>query len=401
MSARIALTMPDDGGRSTRRILKRFAKKLARDTLRLPSALFGVSLQRTAEEVRRLVLRYAEDRPRALYAVLLRCHVHVLLTCTLRALEDGHGEAAARRARAYLFQLLGELSLEGTLPSPVRWDGPPPLDALVSPIRRVYLPVDPATEAVIFEAGRVRLVEPSASRDVLLGQRASDRFVPVSEAIALSLVDHNPISDFEAHPDKEGNQLDLGEASAERWSASLSEGLDVVARWMPELRAEMRLLLQQFVPVGTDDEKHLSASYREAIGTVYLTLHPQTMTMVEAIIHEYQHNKINTLFHLDPVMDNAFWPLFRSPVRPDPRPLHGVLLAAHAFVPVAELYRRMLGADAPESRRESFMDRFRQIIEKNDDALAVLEEHAELSEAGAAVLADLGALHREHLALGL
>ena len=103
--------------------------------------------------------------------------------------------------------------------------------------------------------------------------------------------------------------------------------------------------------------KEISASYREAIGTVYMTLHPKQMIMTEAIIHEFQHNKLNALFHLDRVMETAAWPLYPAPVRPDPRPLHGVLLAAHAFVPVAEMYRRMQARDHPQAARGSFQSR--------------------------------------------
>ena len=41
----------------------------------------------------------------------------------------------------------------------------------------------------------------------------------------------------------------------------------------------MDLFLHQVVPVGWDPERHLSASYQEAIGTIYLSLHPSPMTM--------------------------------------------------------------------------------------------------------------------------
>src|SRR6185436_4142373 len=103
-----------------------------------------------------------------------------------------------------------------------------------------------------------------------------------------------------------------------------------------------------------DDHKHLSASYQEAIGTIYLTLHPNLMTMAEAVIHEFSHNKLNALFELDELLENAYWPLYTSPVRPDPRPLHGVVLAVHAFQPVARLYERMTDAGHPRARSPDF-----------------------------------------------
>ena len=110
----------------------------------------------------------------------------------------------------------------------------------------------------------------------------------------------------------------------------------------------MRLLMQLLLPVGFDRERHLSASYAEAIGAAYLSLHPDGMTMAEALIHEFSHNKINALARLEPLLENGDGARFGSPLRPDPRPLHGVLLAVHAFVPVARLYERMIEAADPQ-----------------------------------------------------
>ena len=59
------------------------------------------------------------------------------------------------------------------------------------------------------------------------------------------------------------------------------------------------------VPVGFHAEQHLSASYREAPGLVYLTLHPSPLTLAEAIIHETQHVKLNALSWLDPISHNG------------------------------------------------------------------------------------------------
>lgn len=390
----LALTLPDDGAASTRRTIARVLKKLARDALRFPAAAAGSEAQAIAL-AQDLVRRFGETDPQALYTVLRRPHVHVQLTCAWRSLDEGDRDLAGLRIRRFAFRLLGDLALEGTLTREVAWPGRAPLPTVASPARRASIPI-PEGSRLSFVPGGLRIDR----RDV--PERApSDRFVPVAHGVVLALEDDNPISDFEAHPDKTGNRLDLGAAAPEAWASSLAGGLALVERHLPELRREMDALLQVFVPVGTDDEKHLSASYREALGLVYLTLHPRLMTMTEAIVHEYQHNKLNLLFHLDPVMENAWWPLYRSPVRPDPRPLHGVLLAAHAFVPVAEMYRRMIETEAPESRSGGFLERFRQILGKNAEALDTLTEHAKPSEAGREVLESLVSLHREHVALGV
>src|SRR5690606_5269945 len=107
---------------------------------------------------------------------------------------------------------------------------------------------------------------------------------------------------------------------------------------LPELRVEIGANLQRVVPVGCDDKRHFSASYREAPGLVYLSLHPSPLTMAEAIVHETQHAKLNALGWLDPVLHNGHDTWTSSPVRPDLRPLMGVLMAVHAFIPVAALH---------------------------------------------------------------
>jgi HEXXH motif-containing protein len=150
----------------------------------------------------------------------------------------------------------------------------------------------------------------------------------------------------------------------------------------------MELYLCQIIPVGVDREKHLSASYREAIGTIYLTLHPDLMTMTEALIHEFQHNKLNALFEVDKVLDNAFSPLYPSPIRPDPRPLAGVLLAVHAFLPVAHLYERMIAERHPETSHPGFRERFAQVISINHEGVDVLR-HGQPSPVGAGLLDEI------------
>ena len=128
--------------------------------------------------------------------------------------------------------------------------------------------------------------------------------------------------------------------------------------------------------MGYDEQKHLSASYQESIGTIYLTLHPSLMTMTEAVIHEFSHNKINALFELDELLENAYWPLYTSPVRPDPRPLHGIILAVHAFQPVARLYEAMISVGYPWSAKLDFLRRFEQVKRVNREGAAVVLEHA-------------------------
>jgi HEXXH motif-containing protein len=223
-------------------------------------------------------------------------------------------------------------------------------------------------------------------------------YVPLADPICLALTDQNPIAQLEAHPDKAGNVLNLGGRSEEDWRSAADTAVHWVAEYWPELFHEMTFLLRQIVPVGFYKDRHLSASYREGIGTVYLSLIPNPMIMTEALIHEFQHNKLNMASYADPLLENAFSPLYASPLRPDPRPLWGILMGVHAFLPVAEILRKMRAAKHPAASGPAFEKRFSDIDSKNDRAMETLKAHGRWTPVGEKLLGALDALHARHRA---
>jgi HEXXH motif-containing protein len=239
---------------------------------------------------------------------------------------------------------------------------------------------------------------PRALTQDTCGFRFERRFQRVSKVTSFATIDHNPIAAFEAHPEKAGNHVDLGGHSEQEWTEVLDRCFALIEPFMPGEFAEMGVMLHQVIPVGYHDVRHLSASYREAIGTVYLTLHPNVMTMTEAVIHEFQHNKFNVAAHSVEFLSNAFHPLYKSPVRPDPRPLWGILLAVHAFLPVGELYRRMRDGGHPWGQRADFLERMSDIDLKNHEGMEMLRTHAQFTTAGRALFSELESLEHRHLA---
>ncbi|MBI4051083.1 MAG: hypothetical protein HY400_01110, partial [Elusimicrobia bacterium] len=164
-----------------------------------------------------------------------------------------------------------------------------------------------------------------------------------------------------------------------------------------EIFSEMKLLLKQIVPVGYHAEKHFSASYQEAIGTIYMSLHPNTLVMAEALVHEFQHNKLNLLSYQNPILHNAFSPLYPSPVRPDPRPLWGILMAVHAFLPVAVFYRKLKQAGHPVSLTPDFKRRLNEIDRQNQEGMDVLRAHADWTVLGQNIMEELETLDAQHM----
>ena len=178
----------------------------------------------------------------------------------------------------------------------------------------------------------------------------------------------------------------------EAWGTALGEALALIDL-LPSWRGELDALGVRLLPVGFEPERHLSASYREAPGIVYLTLHPSRLTLAEALVHECQHGKLNLLTWLDPVLKNGQTTWTPSPVRPDLRPLMGVLLAAHAFVPVAALHAALEESDHPLAKTPTFGRRKAEVLSGNARALEILDRLADPTPTGRRVLDALHALH--------
>ena len=340
--------------------------------LSVAPSLAPAGAREEAAALARLSRAALQRAPGPLVSALRRPTVGGLLRCLRGAVPD--------RERLFVeltAQLAFELALAGALPERVRLRRAPA--RLLSIPGRLALEIAPGVTGLIVENGSVTAERRGAVTRIELeapvsapGVRVGRPYHALSGEIVLALADNSPLALNEAHPDKSGNALDLGGHPAAEWVTALTAALARIERHLPELRAEMDLFLAQIVPVGWDEVKHLSASYQEIIGTVYLTLHPSQMTLSEALIHEFSHNKINALFELDEVLENAWSPLYASPVRPDPRPLHGVLLAVHAFLPVARLYERMLEAGDPEAQNAAFERRFAEIRRINREGAALV-----------------------------
>ena len=269
-------------------------------------------------------------------------------------------------------------------PRPLVWDLPmPPLLVGTCLVRGI--------QALYFDGAELQVQREEGRRP--LRQLARDQVLhPLDRGMALTTWDTNPLAMQEDHPDKQGNALSLGGRPLATWVGALREALLVIRAALPEVAAELPWVAQRLVPVGFDAEKHLSASYREVPGLMYLTLHPDVLTMAEAIVHESQHSKLNLLSLEDQVLVNGRTAWTESPVRPDLRPLMGVMLAAHAFVPVAALHARLDALDHPLSRAGHFAQRRAEVLDSNARGLAVLREQGDFTPAGATVMSALEAL---------
>ncbi|MFO7564887.1 MAG: HEXXH motif-containing putative peptide modification protein [Enhygromyxa sp.] len=385
------LTIPSPGSTTARDALSGAIGRAIRDLARLLKAGGGDLELRNFRPTLEQLLR---ESPGALASVLRAPSVGGLLRCLRRRAPELEFSAGVSELLATIHT---DLAFAGALPRVVSQRRLPARIVSLPARRVIEIPAD--TERAEFHNGSIVLVSQAGRRSELRFEamegamegemEGEPSFWPITPTLVLAGVDNNPLAMAEAHPDKSGNQLDLGGRPASEWTETLAAALDLIGAYMPELRAEIDLYLHQIVPVGYDAEAHLSASYQEVIGTVYMTLHPQLMTMVEATIHEFQHNKLHAQLELDPLLHNAFSPLYSSPVRPDPRPLQGVLLAVHAFQPVARLYQLMRAAGHEATDHPDFQRRYAQIIKGNHEGATVLLEHGNPTPIGQALLDEI------------
>lgn len=381
------LTIPLVGSTTARDVLSLAVRRLMAELSALARRPGELPLGRAdAWSFARLVTETLSSAPGAMASALLQPTVGALLRCLRKS-------SSPELATQLFATLAVDLAASGALVHEVVVARLP--SRILSATAGLALAIPPDSRALRLAPHKLvvectsRQLELNLTTGVGAAGLASRPYHQVEGGIVLALEDNNPLAMFEAHPDKEGNAIDLGEQPVDAWVDALRAALELIAAHLPELRAELELYVRQFVPVGHSEDKHLSASYQEAIGTVYLSLHPSAMTMVEAVIHEFSHNKLNALFELDPVLKNAFSPLYASPVRPDPRPLHGVLLAVHAFFPVARLYELMLRVGHPLSSSAWFVERYARIRRINREGAEVILAHGEATPVGAALLAEL------------
>lgn len=389
------LTIPSPGSTTARSVLA-----VALDLLRQEVGTLGRGLSLSPamfEDVRQFHVLRAELATRqrgALESLVARTPIGTLLRCLRN-----------QPSEALMGELLGlvyfELARVGALERPIRQQCPP--KRIVSLGGRLAITMPEIPQSITYAPNKLAIAlstqtieidleifadKPPGMSELHDGVRVEKPYYEVDDVL-LAMVDNNPLSMFEAHPDKQGNAIDLGGKSADEWTRVLRDGLHLIGEFLPDLRREMDLFVQQIVPVGYDEHKHLSASYQEAIGTIYMSLHPSLMTMTEALIHEFSHNKINALFELDEVLENAFSPLYTSPVRPDPRPLHGVLLAVHAFLPVARLYEKMIEAKHPLADNPAFLARYEKLKQINAEGAEVVLQNGRPTAIGKPLMAEI------------
>jgi HEXXH motif-containing protein len=378
------LTLPPPGGGPLPGLIRKLRLLAVRRLATAGGAGLPPDQRRALADLQRLLPSLLRaDSPGVLRAVGSPDVLPHLLCLGVGVRPDGELIAAAV---PHLFAALARA------PEAVLWPGP--IDRIADPSTGRAVAFDPPAVLLVLDPTGLRVEDGAGQRSDWGSAAPGATYLPLGRGAGhLALLDTNPLAMLEAHPDKAGNALDLGDRAPAVWQEALGGALDAVVAALPAWSVELPLVLQRAIPVGWFPELHLSASYQEAPGLIYLSLHPNRLTLAEAIVHECQHGKLNVLLWLDEVLRNGRTTWTPSPVRPDLRPLLGVLLAVHAFVPVAAMHRELARLEHPLAAGPEFERRRAQVLASNLRGLEILEELADPTPLGARLLADLRTLH--------
>lgn len=364
------LTLPLDAS-TLRRLLAAVTQQLA-TALRQTAGRHDPQLMELLENL---------ERTGVLRGLLVRAQVSVLARVWLLV-----PALRAELGPRLLATLAVEAALAGKLEKPVEIHP----QTLGLPLLGVQVP---QVEAVLVDGLQI-----AGQRVHFAEIHGEERYFPLHPDLPhtrLTLLDANPLPIFHDHPKRRGNTVTLDDRPLTEWLQPLQWSLTQIAQHLPGIFAEMRLFLGAIVPVGFLQEDHQSASYPHALGTLYLTLHPRPMMLLEALIHEFQHNKLHALLQLGPLFHGDEDLRVASPVRPDPRPLRGVLLALHAFLPVAALYQKLVEVQDPVTKEHWFMPRYAQIRQQNHEAWLTVRQHAQWTPLAAGLATELARLDQQ------
>jgi hypothetical protein len=123
-----------------------------------------------------------------------------------------------------------------------------------------------------------------------------------------------------------------------------------IERYLPNSATWAKAVTKVAVPLYSQGGKEFrSGSTANVAGLIYLDLFGGIEQILEAIIHESAHLHLFLEEMVQPLINPACTALFESPLRPQPRPLRGILMAYHALAYICAFYLDTIALSAPFS----------------------------------------------------
>lgn len=222
--------------------------------------------------------------------------------------------------------------------------------------------------------------------------------------ISLTLDFHNLDVENHAHPDHKKNHVGVGFDSKlpVEWRELFIKSFDILHQVSPWFMSEINQIIRKIIPFGVSYNVHNSGSYSDVIGHLLMSYptwvqHPE-LALLEAILHEYNHNKLNLIMQTERLVLNDLSEAYYSPYRPDARHILGIYLGIHA---IAWAYWVILNAHVSGiiTLPIGWLEKSVLYVLKNWLSLQVLDKYAKLSPLGKEILEEMRNVHSECLAL--
>ncbi len=210
--------------------------------------------------------------------------------------------------------------------------------------------------------------------------------------IKLTDIDNNPQSRVISHPDHDQDgMLWWWERSESEWLEVFGKSFSLLKEINIEFYNELNFIIKKIVPMKTSIDVHNSCSHGDCIGTLYLWYtidsNQPELNILEALIHESSHNKLNLIMQIEPLHRNEKTEKYYSPYRPDARPIHGVLLWVHAIVPT--VYVMLQAIEQWYITDIGWHEKIVLYHIKNKLGYRVLQKYADLTGIGKQIVADM------------
>lgn len=210
--------------------------------------------------------------------------------------------------------------------------------------------------------------------------------------ISLTTKDYNPDNGVVWHPDhnQEGMVWWWNKTPVE-WKEVFSKSLDILKKIDENYFIELNKIIKKIVPMKTSFDIHNSCSYKDCIWTLYLwyTINAEfpELNILEALIHESSHNKLNLIMQSESLHENDFSLKYYSPYRPDARHIQWVFLWVHAIVPT--VYVLLKWVEKGVIQEKSWYEKIVLFHVKNKLWYWVLSRHAALTTIWTKIFKDL------------
>jgi HEXXH motif-containing protein len=178
----------------------------------------------------------------------------------------------------------------------------------------------------------------------------------------------------------------------DRWQQLLASGWEILAGGHPELAVLVAETVRTVVPLAARTAgSPASAAEETSFGAIALAPPDDGLAMAEALVHESHHAILGALTDLGPLI-RSDTPGFlgHAPWRKDPRPPHALLHGIYAHHAMGRFWRRQW-LTGPEADRQRAAIQFGRIRGMLADAVPVLLNSGQLTDAGVELLAQIAA----------